>query len=165
MEFLFTPWRRRYVVEGEGRRDGCVFCNLQKEEERDFLFETEHWYGVLNAYPYCNGHMMIVARRHLGWLGDLDQVALAELVPLMQRAERALRLAYSPEGMNMGINFGSAGGAGIPGHLHVHLLPRWKGDTNFMSSIGGTRVVPEDLQLSFAKLSEAWKEADGPAQD
>ena len=161
MEYLFTPWRRKYVVEGEGRRNACVFCELQKDPERDFLFETEHWYGVLNAYPYCNGHMMIVARRHLGWLSELNEAELAELAPLMRRAEIALKRAYSPEGMNMGINFGNAGGAGIPGHLHVHLLPRWTGDTNFMSSLGATRVVPEDLALSFSRLSKALEETDG----
>ena len=164
MEFLFTPWRRKYVVEGEGRGEGCVFCGLQEEEDRSLLFETEHWYGVLNAFPYCNGHMMIVARRHVSWLGELGAEELAELGPLMRRAEAALRIAYSPEGMNMGINFGSAGGAGIPGHLHVHLLPRWAGDTNFMSSIGRTRVVPEDLERSFERLGKAWKESDGAAQ-
>jgi len=161
MEFLFTPWRRKYVVEGEGRRDGCVFCGLQEEAGGDFLFETEHWYGVLNAYPYCNGHMMIVSRRHLSWLSELESRELSELGPLMRRCEASLRRAYAPEGMNLGINFGSAGGAGIPGHLHVHLLPRWAGDTNFMSSLGGTRVVPEDLALSFEKLSKALEEEDG----
>ncbi len=161
MEHLFTPWRRKYVVEGEGRKDGCVFCGLQDEEDRDFLFETQHWYGVLNAFPYCNGHMMLVTRRHVSWLDDLNEEELAELGNLMRRAEAAIRKAYSPEGMNLGINFGSAGGAGIPGHLHVHLVPRWVGDTNFMSSIGQTRVVPEEMSLSFERLSEAFREDDG----
>jgi len=161
MDFLFTPWSSKYAVEGEGRRDGCVFCELQKAKERDFLFETGHWYGVLNAYPYCNGHMMIVARRHVAWLSELEPAELSELGPLMRRSEEAVRRAYRPEGLNLGINFGSAGGAGIPGHLHVHLLPRWVGDTNFMSSVGQIRVVPEDLALSFEKLSSAFRESHG----
>ncbi|MDP6419169.1 MAG: HIT domain-containing protein [Candidatus Krumholzibacteria bacterium] len=161
MNLLFTPWRRKYVVEGEGRDDSCVFCRLPDEEERDFLLETEHWYLVLNAYPYCNGHMMLVSRRHLSWLSDLSSEEMMEMPALLARAESALRIAYSPDGMNLGINIGSAAGAGVPGHLHIHLLPRWIGDTNFMTSLGETRILPEEISLTFEKLSKALEEGHG----
>ncbi len=154
MEYLFTPWRHDYVVEGV-REEGCVFCRLADGGGRDFLLASEHWYLVLNAFPYCNGHVMLVSRRHVTWLSELDEAAHAELAPLLARIETAIREAYRPEGMNLGINFGSAGGAGIPGHLHIHLLPRWTGDTNFMTAVTHTRVVPEDLAKSFERLQQA----------
>jgi len=152
MKHLFTPWRREYVVEGR-REEGCVFCRLAEDASaRDRLLETEHWYLCLNAFPYCNGHMMLVSRTHLAWLSDLPAEALTAMAPLLARAETALRRAYKPDGMNMGINFADAGGAGIPGHLHIHLLPRWSGDTNFMTSVADTRVVPEGLEQSFERI-------------
>lgn len=153
MDFLFTPWRRQYVVDGK-REEGCVFCRLA-EQPADQLLATPHWYLALNAFPYCSGHVMLISRTHKSWLADLPPEALAELAPLLARVEAALRRAYRPEGMNLGINFGTAGGAGIPGHLHVHLLPRWGGDTNFMTTVGGLRVVPEDLAETFDRLAAA----------
>ncbi len=153
MDHLFTPWRHDYVVEGT-REEGCVFCRLATAPEEQ-LFATDHWYLALNAFPYCSGHMMLISKEHVTWLSELSEPALAEISFLLARAEAALRAAYRPEGMNLGINFGSAGGAGIPGHLHIHFLPRWSGDTNFMTSVGGTRVVPEDLAKSFERLREA----------
>jgi len=154
MEFMFTPWRRKYVVDGV-REEGCVFCRLSKDGERDQLLATDHWFLVLNAYPYCNGHVLLVAREHVGWLGQLSAAALDELGPLLARIEKALRSAYQPEGLNLGINIDQAGGAGIPEHLHIHMLPRWKGDTNFMTTVAQTRVVPEDLADSFDRISKA----------
>jgi ATP adenylyltransferase len=156
MDYMFTPWRREYVVEGAHRQEGCVFCRLQElEGERDLLLRTENWYLCLNAFPYTNGHLMLVSTRHLRWLGELGPEALSEMGVLLARAEAAIKKAYSPDGMNMGINFGAAGGAGVPGHLHIHLLPRWTGDTNFMTAVGETRVVPEGLELSFRRLQAA----------
>lgn len=151
---MFTPWRHDYVVEG-AREEGCVFCRLAAGGDRDLLLLTEHWYLVLNAFPYCNGHVMLVSREHVTWLSDLGDEARAEMAPLLARVEAALRGAYDPQGMNLGINFGGAGGAGIPGHLHIHLLPRWAGDTNFMTSVAQTRVVPEDLAQSFDRIKRA----------
>ena len=153
MDFLFTPWRRQYVMDGQ-REEGCVFCRLA-EQPAEQLLATPHWYLALNAFPYCSGHVMLISREHKSWLGEMPAPALAELAPLLARVEAALRRAYRPEGMNVGINFGVAGGAGIPGHLHVHVLPRWGGDTNFMSTVGGLRVVPEDPADSFARLEAA----------
>ncbi|MCP4548944.1 MAG: HIT domain-containing protein [bacterium] len=155
MEYMFTPWRRKYVVDGVAE-EGCVFCRLAADESaRDRLLETEHWYLCLNAYPYCNGHLMLVSKNHLRWLSELSSAALAEMAPLLARAEAALRQAYDPEGMNMGINFADAGGAGVPGHLHIHLLPRWAGDTNFMTSVAQTRILPESLEQSFDRIEKA----------
>jgi ATP adenylyltransferase len=154
VEHLFTPWRREYVVDGT-RSPTCVFCDLAGGDGRDLLFSTEDWFLVLNAYPYTNGHVMLVTREHVGSLGELSPRALAEMAAQLTRAEAALQRAYHPDGMNLGINFGQAGGAGIPGHLHIHLMPRWLGDTNFMSAVGNTRVVPEDLALSFERLKSA----------
>ena len=159
MDYLFTPWRHKYVVEGT-REEGCVFCRLAGEPA-DQLLSTEHWYLALNAFPYCSGHLMLISREHVTWLSELSEAALVEMSPLLARAEAALRKAYRPEGMNLGINFGDAGGAGIPGHLHIHLLPRWSGDTNFMTSVGQTRVVPEDLSESFRRLQESLEGAGG----
>jgi ATP adenylyltransferase len=155
MDYLFTPWRRQYVVEGV-RETGCVFCRMSAEEHgADHLLGTRHWYAVLNAFPYCNGHLMLVARRHLAWLSELETEAQSELVPLLARLERAIRLAYRPEGMNLGVNVSQAGGAGIPEHLHIHMLPRWAGDTNFMTTVNHARVIPEDLGESFERLRKA----------
>jgi len=152
MEYLCSPWRGRYVIGGE-REAGCVFCRLAEEGgEDEILLRTDHWYVTLNAFPYTNGHLLVVSRAHAAWLGELSREALDELGPLLARLERLLHSAYGPEGLNVGINFGSAGGAGIPGHLHVHLVPRWVGDTNFMSAVGNTRVLPEALEDSFARL-------------
>lgn len=159
MEHLFTPWRHKYVVAGE-REEGCVFCRLAGEPEHQLL-ATDHWYIALNAFPYCSGHVMLISRAHVTWLSDLEAAAVAAMGPLLARVEAAIRRVYGPEGMNLGINFGAAGGAGIPGHLHVHLLPRWSGDTNFMTSVGDTRVVPEDLADSFRRLAEAFAAPEG----
>ncbi len=159
MDYLYTPWRHEYVVEGN-REEGCVFCRLAGEPENQLL-AAEHWYLALNAFPYCSGHLMLISREHLTWLSELSAAALSEMSPLLARAEAALRAAYRPEGMNLGINFGDAGGAGIPGHLHIHLLPRWSGDTNFMTSVAQTRVVPEDLGDSFRCLREALEATGG----
>ena len=153
MQYLFTPWRREYVVEGKRSAD-CVFCELSGGDGSDLLLRTEDWFLVLNAYPYTNGHVMLVSRWHVSGLGELGEAALAAMGPLLARVEAAIAAAYRPDGMNLGINFGAAGGAGIPGHLHIHLVPRWVGDTNFMTSVGKTRVVPEDLAISFARLRE-----------
>lgn len=153
MDYLFTPWRHDYVVGAE-REEGCVFCRLAGAPA-DQLLDSTHWYLALNAFPYCSGHMMLISKQHVTWLSELERAAQEAMGPLLARAETALRTAYRPEGMNLGINFGAAGGAGIPGHLHIHLLPRWSGDTNFMSSVGHTRVVPEALDVSFRRLREA----------
>lgn len=153
MDRVWAPWRLQYVV-GPKPVEGCVFCQAASAEARDalLLFEGRLCYVVLNLYPYNNGHLMVVPYRHVASLSGLDADELAELASLTQRAEVVLNEAYRPQGINVGINLGRSAGAGILEHLHVHAVPRWTGDSNFMTVIGETRVLPEDLGASAARL-------------
>ncbi len=140
----------------------CVFCVAWARTEPESLIVTRArtCFVILNLYPYNNGHVMVVPNRHIGSLAEASRQELSELMTLTRRAEIALTEAYRPHGMNMGINLGRPAGAGLPGHLHMHLVPRWEGDTNFMTVVGSTRVVPEEppqtlkiLNPIFARLS------------
>jgi len=140
------------------REDGCLFCRIRDEDDdpKNFVLERgDWWYTIVNRYPYTTGHVMVVCNRHVERLSDLDPQESAELAVLLARCECALQSAYSPDGINMGANLGRSAGAGIVGHLHVHLVPRWHGDTNFMSTVGETRVVSEDLGDTFRRLKKA----------
>jgi ATP adenylyltransferase len=133
----------------------CLFCEIQKEEDDalvGILKRGEHWFIILNTFPYTNGHVMIVANRHIGSLGDITPDEGAELVSYLAICEKAIEAAYSPDGMNIGVNRGASGGAGIVGHIHFHLVPRWTGDTNFMTALAETRVVSEELEGSWKRL-------------
>ncbi len=160
MDHLWSPWRLDYII---GPKDSaCVFCKApgRRSAERDaaaepdplIVFEGERAYVILNLYPYNNGHLMVVPYRHESTLAGLTREEMNEVGLLAQRAERALREAYRLEGINVGVNLGAAAGAGIEEHVHVHLVPRWNGDTNFMTAIGQTRVLPEDLRSTAARL-------------
>jgi ATP adenylyltransferase len=157
MDRLFSPWRLDYIT---GPKDkACVFCRHAEETHAApanpdslVLATGERAYVVLNRYPYNNGHLMVVPYRHTSTLTELDRDELAELMLWTQRAEQALREAYRPEGINAGINLGKVAGAGIEEHLHIHLVPRWAGDTNFMTVIGETRVLPETLTETANRL-------------
>jgi ATP adenylyltransferase len=153
MDRLWAPWRLAYVTASKPS-EGCVFCDASAREERDalMLFEGRACYVILNLYPYNNGHVMVVPYRHVGSLAALDANELAELATLTQRAEVAITEAYRPQGINVGINLGTSAGAGILEHLHVHAVPRWTGDTNFMTVVGNMRVLPEDLAVSADRL-------------
>lgn len=156
MEVLFTPWRMRYLT-GEGPSTSeCFFCAAAREKandrERLVLARTQHHVVLLNRYPYTNGHLMVAPRAHHGDPADCAPEAQSELWPLLMRCRDALTAAYSPDGFNLGANLGSAAGAGVPDHFHVHLLPRWSGDTNFMSTVGGTRLVPVELEATWKDL-------------
>jgi ATP adenylyltransferase len=146
-------------VTSEKPSTGCIFCkpdpSTASDGERDPLIVCDGLlaYVILNRYPYNNGHVMVVPRRHAATLVDLSIEELNEVALLTQRSEAALREAYRLEGLNVGLNLGRPSGGGIPGHLHVHLVPRWTGDTNFMTVFGETRVLPEDLASSAARLS------------
>lgn len=152
-ERLYTPWRRKYVTSGE-RPEGCVLCNLPKDQTArpGLLYRGRHWYVVLNKYPYTAGHLMVVTLRHVGALGELLEEERAEYASILERAERALVACYQPQGLNLGMNLGEAAGAGIDGHLHWHVLPRWTGDANFVSVVGDTRVLPETVEESYERL-------------
>jgi ATP adenylyltransferase len=140
--------------------DGCLFCELEGEgdDAKNMIIErASRWYVIINKYPYTTGHIMVVCNRHVEGFSDLDDEENAEMTRMMARSERALDNAYKPHGINVGVNMSRSAGAGIVGHLHIHLVPRWHGDTNFMTSVGGTRVISEDLRDSFKRLKKAFE--------
>ena len=161
MDRLWTPWRYQYISGAAGEKpsdDDCVLCRLARDEESDernfVLHRAARNYVVLNLYPYTSGHLMIAPYRHEADLDALDKETTDELMDLAKRAQAALRAAYSPEGFNLGMNLGRVAGAGVAGHVHLHALPRWAGDANFMSVVGETRVLPEDLPTTYKRLRE-----------
>jgi ATP adenylyltransferase len=159
MDFLFTPWRYAYI-SGANDPVGCLFCGLiqpkndqSKDDEKSLIVHrAKYCFVMLNAFPYTSGHTMVVPYEHVDELTKLSQSAAAEMMALTQRLESIMRELYRPDGLNLGMNLGKAAGAGVAGHIHMHILPRWFGDVNFMSSIGETRVLPEDLQTTYQKL-------------
>jgi ATP adenylyltransferase len=155
---------------------GCVFCNLiaaidhaiangmtrdEAEAAGGLVLRGEHCYICLNAFPYTSGHVMVMPYAHLDRLAALPLATAHELIDLAQRTERALDRVYTPQGFNFGLNIGQAAGAGVAGHLHLHAMPRWVGDTNFMTTVGETRVLPEDLETTWRRLREAFAEVQG----
>jgi len=156
MDRLWTPWRYDYI-RGLGQGDaGCVFCRILAEPDRDpenlVLCRTPALFVVLNVFPYTVGHLLIVARRHIAALGGADPAELHAFFETAQKCEAALTSEYHPEGLNMGINIGKAAGAGVESHLHMHVLPRWTGDANFVSTVSETRVLPEALDQTYRRL-------------
>ena len=157
MDYLWTPWRYAYITGAE-KTGGCIFCAFagQKDDEKNrIVHRGQHCYIILNTYPYTSGHVMVVPYAHLDELQKLPATAATEMMALSQRMERVLRQLYRPEGINLGMNIGQAAGAGIAGHIHMHVLPRWTADANFMSVVGETRVLPEALDVTWKRLSEA----------
>jgi ATP adenylyltransferase len=154
MERLWTPWRLAYVTTTSDEPSDCVFCDAQARADAESLIvhRGERTFVILNKYPYNSGHLMVVPHRHVGRLSDLDQVELLEFATLAQVAERALGEAYRPHGFNMGVNLGKSAGAGVLDHVHLHVVPRWDGDTNFVSVVGETRVLPEELPATAERL-------------
>ena len=153
MDRLWTPWRLEYVTATK-TDERCVFCDALAGAPPDpmVVFTGRLAYVILNRYPYNNGHVMVVPRRHVASLTDLSTDELQEIAVLTQRSEAVLREAYSPGGINVGLNLGKPSGGGIHYHLHVHLVPRWVGDANFMTVIGETRVLSEELGTTAARL-------------
>lgn len=186
VDYLWTPWRYAYVTEADRKTrqgipeelagyagdTGCVFCNMiaavdhamasgmeREKAERAALIvlRAEHNYICLNRYPYTSGHIMVVPYEHQSSLAALREPAALEMMALARQAERALGAVYEPDGFNFGLNLGKAAGAGVAGHLHLHALPRWTGDTNFMTVTGETRVLPEDLEVTWERVRRAFK--------
>ncbi|HYL11186.1 MAG TPA: HIT domain-containing protein [Candidatus Acidoferrales bacterium] len=158
MDYLWTPWRYRYMAEAAGKQTGCIFCSaLEKKDDAETLivFRGTKNFIILNRYPYTSGHVMIVPYAHVADLKSCDAETLAEMMVLARRVEAALTAAYKPDGFNLGMNLGRAAGAGVTGHVHLHALPRWAGDANFMSVVGETRVEPEELRTTYEKLRKA----------
>src|SRR5579862_4135651 len=159
MDYLWTPWRYAYV-SGTEKATECVFCEAPKEKDDRkalIVYRGEHCFVILNAYPYTPGHVMIVPYTHLDELRKLPGKTAAEMMALSQRMESVLRDLYHPDGINLGMNIGKAAGAGIAGHIHMHMLPRWVADANFMSVVGETRILPETLDVTWKRMREAMK--------
>lgn len=157
MDYLFTPWRYKYVTNA-AKDDGCVFCALleEKDDAKSLIVERgAKNFIVLNRYPYTPGHVMVVPYAHVAELSGVDADTLSEMMLMAQRVQRALAAAYKPEGYNLGMNLGRCAGAGVASHLHLHVLPRWVGDTNFMTTAAETRHIPEDLTQTYDKLKRA----------
>ena len=162
LDRLWAGWRATYI-EGmtgiEGRVPGeCLFCSLAAGDAHEMmvLARNEQAFAVMNAYPYTSGHLMVAPLRHEATLAGLTRDEANAVMALTQDATVALDAAYRPEGLNVGLNIGRAAGAGVPGHVHVHALPRWNGDTNFMTAVAEARVLPESLRTSYDKLLGAW---------
>jgi ATP adenylyltransferase len=161
MDHLWSPWRLAYIT-GERTSAGCIFCQALDADEVDSLvvFRGRTCFVILNLFPYNNGHVMVVPNRHVATLASTTSEEIGELAALTRLAEIALTEAYAPHGMNVGINLGKPAGAGILDHLHVHLVPRWHGDTNFMTAIGQTRVLAEELPQTAARLRPIFARLD-----
>jgi ATP adenylyltransferase len=187
MDYLWTPWRFAYITSAESAvrpgvpealaswpgDNGCVFCNLiasvdhaiaggmdrdKAEATAGLVLRGEHCFICLNAYPYTSGHVMVLPYAHIDRLAKLATDAAHELMDLAQQTERVLQQLYLPHGFNFGLNIGHAAGAGVAGHIHLHAMPRWTGDTNFMTTIGETRVLPEDLETTWKRMRQAFSE-------
>jgi ATP adenylyltransferase len=159
MDYLWTPWRYAYVSSSQ-RTGGCIFCDAPKENDDAKMLIVErgrHCFVILNAFPYTPGHVMVVPYAHVDELQKLPVEAAHEMMSLSQRMETLLRELYKPDGINLGMNIGKAAGAGIAGHIHMHVLPRWVADSNFVSVIGETRILPELLEETWARMRAALK--------
>lgn len=159
MDYLWTPWRYQYVTN-LGRPAECIFCAVAVDSSQDrthlVVSRGARNLIMLNRYPYTSGHLLVVPYEHVATLEDLPDETLVELIRLARLAEKHLRALYRPEGLNLGFNIGRSAGAGVAGHIHLHALPRWTGDTNFMTSLGETRVLPEALETTWERLHAAF---------
>lgn len=157
MDYLWTPWRYRYVAGG-AKDDRCIFCAAAEgtdDSQSLIILRSRKNFVILNRYPYTSGHVMVVPYAHQATLTASEPETLSEMMTLARRIEGVFANLYRPDGCNLGMNLGRAAGAGIAGHLHLHVLPRWIGDTNFMTTVGETRVQPEELTTTYQRLREA----------
>ncbi|MCF7858201.1 MAG: HIT domain-containing protein [Candidatus Cloacimonetes bacterium] len=152
---LYSPWRLEYILSVKDEE--CIFCiepSKENDEKHLILFRNKLSFIIMNTYPYNNGHLLIVPNKHVANLNDLSKQESTDLIETVQICEKIIKNVYTPDGLNIGVNLGKAAGAGIDDHLHVHVVPRWNGDVNFMSTLGETRVIPESFQQAYAKLKE-----------
>jgi len=158
VEILWSPWRHEYITSSGPQKSpaDCIFCAAHQNPADDkrnlIVHRASHNFVILNRYPYISGHLMIAPYAHVGELRAASKESTDEMMDLVKRCEQALRETYHPEGFNVGMNLGRVAGAGVADHIHMHILPRWGGDTNFMSTVGDTRVLPEDLMMTYEKL-------------
>jgi ATP adenylyltransferase len=160
MKRLWAPWRMKFM---ESSADGCVFCAVQAQADGPgnlVVFRGPTSFVILNRYPYTSGHLMVVARQHVASLEDLPGSVRGEMLELATQAMRVLRRLYHPDGFNLGANIGAAAGAGIADHVHLHVVPRWTGDSNFMLTLAETKVLPEELEQTHRRVQAAWSTAD-----
>lgn len=165
MDQLWSPWRYQYVTKS-GSGAGCIFCDLpaaQQDEKHYIVHRGSLCFVMLNRFPYTNGHLMVAPYDHVARLEDASEEAAVEMMRLARRAEHLLRGLYRPDGLNLGMNIGESAGAGVVGHIHLHVLPRWTGDTNFMTTVGETRVLPESLEITYQRVAAAFREVSEPA--
>lgn len=162
MDYLWTPWRYSYIT-GQDREESpvtsCIFCAAaasHDDEKNLVVFRAAHNFIIVNRFPYTSGHVMVVPYAHVASLEEAPEPALLEMMRLARRCEKELRAAYRPDGLNFGMNLGKSAGAGVAGHLHLHALPRWTGDANFMTPIAETRVLPEDLAVTWRRLRDGF---------
>ena len=158
MDYVWSPWRYKYVSQA-GPGDECIFCRAaadNRDEDNYILHRAERNFVILNRFPYTNGHLMIAPYEHVPTLEEAAEATLTVMISLARHAERRLREVYRPQGLNLGMNLGQCAGAGVAGHIHMHVLPRWTGDASFMTVVGEARVLPEDLADTYAKLRAAW---------
>jgi ATP adenylyltransferase len=158
LDYIWSPWRYPYLTAA-AKPEGCIFCEMaaaDRDEERLIVFRGAHNFVVLNRFPYTSGHLMVVPYRHAPDLSGLDDEIASELMALTRASERHIRSVYRPDGLNLGMNIGESAGAGIAGHVHMHVLPRWTGDANFMTTVGLTRVLPEELTVTWRRLKEGF---------
>jgi ATP adenylyltransferase len=154
-------------IENHDKEDGCVFCNAQAREdgaENLIAFRGRSAYVILNRFPYTSGHLMVIPFEHQPNLEELDPATRAEMMELTSRCTTVLKNIYKAQGFNVGVNIGEAAGAGVLGHVHIHIVPRWKGDTNFMSAVGGTRVLPEALEETYKRVKDEFDKTKGDSQ-
>jgi ATP adenylyltransferase len=158
---LYSPWRLNYILTEKDKK--CIFCFKPLEDnDKDhlILFRSDYSFVIMNLYPYNNGHLMVVPNRHVSRLEELSSEEISDLFNLLKKTERVINKVYHPDGLNIGMNIGKAAGAGIDDHLHVHIIPRWNGDCNFMTCVNSTRVIPESFDLAYIKLKEEFDNAD-----
>ena len=159
MQRLWAPWRETYISTLTAKQNSCVFCRIlaaQKDAQHLIFIRKPHAYAVLNLYPYSNGHCLVVPNRHVGDISKLPQEEYVQLMDLLRETKDLLQEVFKPQGFNVGINLGRLAGAGIPGHVHIHLVPRWKGDHNFMPVTAATKVISQSLSDMYKKLSDAY---------
>ena len=158
MDYLWSPWRYQYL-NAPKKTDGCVFCRIASDSDDRtnlIVYRAEHNFVVLNRFPYTSGHVMVVPYAHVSDLSAIREEAANEMMALMRLSEKHLRTVYRPEGINLGMNIGESAGAGIAAHIHMHVLARWHGDANFMTTIAETRILPEDLATTWQRLHDAF---------
>ena len=159
MDHLWSPWRMKYL-DGSNKTDRCVFCaaqEMQDSVENLIAYRGEYAYVILNRFPYTSGHLLVNPYQHVTTLEELDPETRAEMMELTSRCTAILKNIYKPQGFNVGINMGAAAGAGVPAHIHMHIVPRWSGDTNFMSTLGQTRVLPEELEVTYERVKNEFE--------